>query len=47
MSEFIESIKLLYEEKKNLENPPKYVKILKELLELEGVKLNDHINEGD
>jgi len=44
MTKFIENIKKLYEEKKDLKNPPNYIKTLKELLELEGVKIkeNDH-----
>ena len=38
MSKFIEDIKELYGEKKDMKNPPKYIKIIKELLELEGVE---------
>lgn len=41
MSKFIENIIKLYEEKKDLKNPPTYIKTLKELLELEGVKLDN------
>lgn len=35
MSEFIKDIKKLYEEKQKLKNPPKYLKTIKKLLELE------------
>lgn len=37
MSKFIEDIKKLYEEKKDMDNPPDYIKIIKKLLELEGI----------
>jgi len=40
MSEFIEDIKKLYEEKKDIKNPPKYIRTIKELLELEGFLLD-------
>lgn len=40
MSNFIKDIKKLYEEKKDLKNPPNYIKTIKELLELEGVLLD-------
>lgn len=39
MSKFMEDIKLLYDEKKDLKNPPSYIKTIKELLELEGDNL--------
>lgn len=38
MSKFIEDIKKLYEEKKNLKHPPSYIKTIKELLDLEGIE---------
>lgn len=38
MTKFIDDLKKLYEEKKDSENPPSYLKTIKELLELEGVK---------
>jgi hypothetical protein len=44
MSKFIEDIKKLYEEKKDMKTPPDYIKTIKKLLELEGVLLEDDIN---
>jgi len=41
MSKFIEDIKKLYEEKKDMKNPPNYIKTIKKLLELEGFSLDD------
>lgn len=46
MSKFIEDIKKLYEEKKNMETPPKYVKTIKEILELEEISLNNDKEES-
>lgn len=40
MSKFIDDIKKLYETKKGLSNPPKYLKTIKELLELEGIEVD-------
>ena len=39
MSKFIDDIKKLYEEKKNMKNPPSYINTIKELLELEGIEI--------
>lgn len=33
---FIEELKKIYEEKKDSKNPPSYIKIIEELLKLEG-----------
>lgn len=41
MSKFIDDIKKIYEKKKDLPNPPSYIKTIKELLELERVE-NDN-----
>ena len=41
MSKFIDDIKKLYNEKKDLDNPPKYLKTIKELLELEGIEIDN------
>lgn len=35
MSRYHDDLKKLYENKKNLRKPPKYIKIIEELLELE------------
>lgn len=40
MSKFIEDIKKLYEEKKDSKKPPRYIKTIKQLLELEGFILD-------
>lgn len=35
MNKFKETLEKMYEDKKDLENPPEYLKIIEELLELE------------
>lgn len=35
MSEFIDKLREIYENEKNLENPPSYLKTIKEILETE------------
>lgn len=45
LSKFVEDLRKLYDVKKRLQNPPKYLKTLREYLELEGISLEDE-NEG-
>lgn len=35
MSEFIEKLKKIYEDDKDLENPPSYLKTIEEILEID------------
>lgn len=35
MSEFIDKLKEIYEDEKDLENPPSYLKTIKEILEID------------
>ncbi len=35
MSKFVSELKKIYEEEKDLKNPPKYLKTIKEILEID------------
>lgn len=41
MSKCINDLKKLYEEKKKMKNPPSYLKTIKEILELEGIEIDE------
>ena len=43
MSKFISRLKKIYEEEKDLENPPGYLEIIKEILEIDA-RLNENKN---
>ncbi|MEN6554193.1 MAG: hypothetical protein ABFC34_15045 [Methanobacterium sp.] len=43
MSKFISRLKKIYEEEKDLENPPGYLKIIEEILEIDA-RLNENKN---
>lgn len=36
MSEFVDKLKEIYEDEKDLENPPSYLKTIEEILEIDG-----------